>query len=277
MAGATFVTRIAPDAKSLVFSTLYGSDLIGGVAPIVVDPSGVATGVGTARNERLKATPGALDTTWNGHYDYHLVRFSPQGDRVFYASFLGGPNQDSSRSIATTPAGRLTVTGASWFPGGFPVTPGAFQTSYNGGQLDGLVTTLELYLLGVEPFGISKPSCLGPLTMNVTEMPAPGATRFAFWCSSAPPNAQGWLLLNEALAAPTQTGRLAQLGFSGPFARIAVQSDAAGYVETPFPLTNFAEGDRFAGRYVFLNSPSCPPSGPATWSNGLEITVTTPP
>jgi hypothetical protein len=274
---ATFITRLARDAKSLIFSTFYGGTLTGGVAPIVVDPSGVMTGVGTANSQKLWSTPGALDTTWNEHFDYHLVRFSPQGDRVFYASFLGGPNQDSSRRIALTPDGRVTVIGASWFPGGFPTTADAFQTSYNGGQLDGLVTTLELYLLGVEPFGVSKPSCLGPLTMNVTEMPAPGATRFAFWCSAAPPNAKGWLLLNEASTAPVQSGRLAQLGFSGPFARIPVQSDAAGYVETPFPLTHFTDGDGFAALYVFLDSPSCPSNGRFTWSNGLKITVTTPP
>lgn len=266
--GATFVTRLAPDAKSLVFSTFYGGDLTGGVAPIVVDPSGVITGVGTARSDKLWPTPGAFDTTWNGDWDYHLVRFSPQGDRLFYSGFLGGPSMDDSYRIAMRPTGRLTMVGQTWFPGGFPTTPGAFQETYNGGQNDGLITTLELYLSGVQPFGTSKPSCLGPLTMNVTEMPAPDATRFAFWCSAAPPNAVGWLVVQPAADAPMPSA------FVPPALRMPVQSDAAGYVETRFPLTGFVAGDRFLARYVFLNAPSCPPNAPVASSNGLEITVT---
>ncbi len=173
-----------------------------------------------------------------------------------------------------TPTGRVSIAGRVFSPGGWPTTPNAFQPTYNGGQIDGVATTFDLYLEGVSRFGSSNPACLGPLTMNVTEMPAPGASRFAFWCSGAPPLANGWWILNEALAAPTSVGRLGLLtGFSGPLARIPVQSDAFGYVETPYPLTSQALGYEFAGLYFFRNTLSCTGSSPLSWSNALKIKV----
>ncbi len=266
-----FLVRLHASGSFPIYSTYLGGDGGGRAWGVASDPSGVTTVVASAGNQ-FPVTPGAYQTTQFPGADIVVARLPPQGDALLYATFLGGSGFDEAHAIATTPDRRVSVGGYS--TGGYPTTPGAAFTSYIGGQTDAVVTTLDLVLQGLELKGISLPACLGPLHANGTEMPKSGTASFAFFCSGAPPMANGWLLLGQVLAAPAQVGGLPLwISPTGPMARIPVTSDGDGWVETPVPLTTAAAGQVFAGQYLFRNPPSCQGRGPWSTSNALVVTV----
>ena len=61
-----------------------------------------------------------------------MVKLNPAGSELVYATFLGGSSDDVASAIAVDGAGRAYVTGSTSSTD-FPTTPGAFDTSYNGG------------------------------------------------------------------------------------------------------------------------------------------------
>ena len=61
-----------------------------------------------------------------------MARLNAAGSALDYATFLGGSGSDSGYALALDAAGRATVTGETT-SSDFPTTPGAFDTSYNGG------------------------------------------------------------------------------------------------------------------------------------------------
>jgi hypothetical protein len=271
--GQGFTTRFQTDGSALIWSTLTGGNLGGGGAQLAVDPSGVVTLVGGFQ-EQYPLTPGAYDLTYNGGAsDIAVFRLAPGGDRLFYGSYIGGPGEESSRGLALAGSGRLSFGATVFSPGGYPTTLGAFQTSFQGGQADAALTTLDLLLQGLELAGASLPSCLGTLQINATEMPLAGSTSFALWCSGAPPSSSGWLLLGTALAASTQTSGVPQwVSPSGPLARIPVSTDMFGYAEVALPLSAASAGDKLAAQFLFHSPPTC--AAPTTWSSSPALVIT---
>jgi hypothetical protein len=269
-----FVTRFDVTGKSLIYSTYIGGpSSSGGIGGLAVDPSGIATVVGGNSGGQFPITPGAFMTTSNSP-DAYVARLSPAGDRLFYSSFIGGLSTEVPTALAMSIARRATLTGYCYSPGGYPTTPNAFQPNYGGGQTDAVVTSLDLDLQGNAPFGTSTPACLGPIAINATEMPAAGAASYSLYCSAAPPLAKGWLILGRrAQAATTVHGVSIWIDLSLPVRKLPIAADAAGYVETQFPLSSAPSGLKFAGQYLFRNTSACPGSGPWSASNALDVMV----
>jgi len=126
-----FVTKLSPDGASLMFSTFLGSH--SSAYAIGLDPSGAATVAGIAVSD-FPTTPGAYDTTLDGLSDGFVTRLSPSGDRLLYSTLLGGQGRDEADVIAVHASGTVFVAGLT-SSDDFPATPGAFDTSYNGGGM----------------------------------------------------------------------------------------------------------------------------------------------
>lgn len=267
------LTKFDPSGQSLVYSTYFAGPSGSGVGALWVDPSGVVTlGAGGAG---VPVTPGAYDTTFYQGGDAVIARMSPQGNRLFYSTYIGGPSTDGLASVTSSPTGRVTGAGYCYLPGGWPTTPNSYQQNYIGGQTDAVVVTLDLDLQGVDSHGESIPSCHGPLISNATEMPVAGSSSFALYCSGAPPLASGWLLVSVTQPHLTQvggTGAGSVLGLARPWARIAVTADAAGYVETNLPLAANWTGRVFHCQYLFANTPYC--NGPRRYCTTNPVTIT---
>ncbi len=135
-AGQAFVTRIAANGTSLIYSTLLGGSCpnlnIPEVAPatyatnVAVDASGNAWVTGSTLSPDFPVTSDALQPKFGGGlYDGFLARFNPSGG-LDYATYLGGPGYDTLTAIAFDSSGNIYLTGES---GGLsqPASPGAFQ------------------------------------------------------------------------------------------------------------------------------------------------------
>src|SRR5690606_11914989 len=63
-------------------------------------------------------------------------------DPLIWATFLGGSGFDAAYGVAAGPGGGATVTGSTGSTD-FPTTPGAYDTTHNGGIVDAFVARLS--------------------------------------------------------------------------------------------------------------------------------------
>jgi len=266
----SYVARVNATGTSLTYSTLLSFAAV--AKDVVVDASGVATVSGIDLNTTMPTTPGAYDSTQTYLVDGFITRINPTGTKMYYSTKFGGPNSDNAQTIAAVGPHRMAFAGAMGI--GAPTTPGSFDQTFNGGNNDIVAAVLDLFLRGTRGYGRSTPSCRSELIMNVTQMPSAGAVGFGFWCSGAPPLAQGWLLLGYEAPTPAPGhGAAIWLDLSRRIFPIAVQTNVDGFVETALPLTAIPIGAHFAAQYVFLNTATCTGLGPFSASHVVLVDV----
>jgi hypothetical protein len=142
-----FVGRMSCTLDAWQWGTLVGgfqNDFAFGVA---VDPSGAAMVTGQTSSPNYPVTPGAFDTTFSGGTgDAFVSCLSADGSQLLYSSFLGnaGALSIEGNAIAATGIAGAVVVGDGATTT-FPVTAGAFDTTFAGGFAgDGFVTSLSL-------------------------------------------------------------------------------------------------------------------------------------
>src|SRR5205823_4057064 len=85
-------------------------------------------------------TPGAFQTGLNaGSTDVFVTKLDANGTGLIYSTFLGGRGSDHASGIAVDGSGDAYVTGGT-FSSDFPMTLGAYQTSFGGGNEKSFVT-----------------------------------------------------------------------------------------------------------------------------------------
>jgi hypothetical protein len=132
----TFVTKLSPDGKTRVYSTFLSG--LGGRA-LAVDGAGSVYLTG----ETGGVLPGtsSAQADFGGSYDAFVLKLSPDGQSVAYATYLGGHDLELGRGIAVDPEGNAYVVG--WTTStNFPATAGAAQTVIGGG-FDAFVAKLN--------------------------------------------------------------------------------------------------------------------------------------
>jgi hypothetical protein len=144
-----FVAKLSSDGSTLLYSTRLGGSGQSDAYAIALDPQGSAYVTGWTSSTDFPTTPGAFDTTHSGYTEAFMVKLSADGSQLLYSTFLGGttvsdPGGTRGLAIAVDTSGNAYVTGSTgWFSvPEFPATPGAFDTSWNGGQ-DAFVAKLS--------------------------------------------------------------------------------------------------------------------------------------
>ena len=131
--GDAFVVKLNPAGSGLAYATFLGGSVDDGGRGIAVDGAGSAYVTGVTYSSDFPTTPGAFDRSYNGWYDVFVAKLNPAGSDLAYATFLGGSIDDIGTAIAVDGAGSAYVAGYTR-SGDFPTTPGAFNTSHNGGD-----------------------------------------------------------------------------------------------------------------------------------------------
>jgi MYXO-CTERM domain-containing protein len=124
-----YVTKLAADGATVVYSTYIGGTGQDSGTSIAVDAGGHAFITGNTSSTNFPATTGAFQTSMRGAADTFVVELAPAGDTFVYATYLGGNNDnDYAGAIAIDAAGNAYVTGrtqsATW-----PTTTGALLTT----------------------------------------------------------------------------------------------------------------------------------------------------
>lgn len=143
-AGEAFVTKLSASGSSLLYSTFLGGTSEEWAYDVFADAAGNAYITGVTGSFNYPVTPGAYDTTFNGGKDGFVTKLSASGSSLLYSTFIGGSSafdEDRFEDSFVDAAGNVYVTG---FTGSsdYPVTAGAYDTTYNGGW-DAFVTKLS--------------------------------------------------------------------------------------------------------------------------------------
>jgi hypothetical protein len=135
-----FVTKLNPSGSALGYSTYLGGYLSDTTYGIIVDSGGNAYVTGLTDSADFPTTPGAFQTKKNGGDSAFVTKLTADGSALAYSTFLGGSRNDCGTAITVDSSGSAYVTGCTSSPD-FPTTPGAFDTTHNGGY-DAFVTNL---------------------------------------------------------------------------------------------------------------------------------------
>lgn len=126
-----FVARLNRTGSQLSYVTFLGGSQDEWIRGIALDKSGAAYLALETQSADFPATEGAYAGQYRGSSDVAVVKLSPDGSSLVYATFLGGNQADGGRSIVVDAAGQAYITGYTYSPD-FPTTAGAYQRSYNG-------------------------------------------------------------------------------------------------------------------------------------------------
>jgi uncharacterized protein (TIGR03437 family) len=137
--GDAFVAQVASDGSSFVYSTLLGgtSDETGAAIAVTAEGNAVITGFTNSTDFPVTADPiqGAFGGLGGQLYvvygDAFVTKLSPDGSSLVYSTYLGGTLDEMGYDIALDSIGCAYVTGST-LSANFPVTEGAFQTTYGG-------------------------------------------------------------------------------------------------------------------------------------------------
>lgn len=117
----------------LQYSTFLGGTSEDEAYAIFVDHRGSVYVNGATQSANFPTTPGAFQSNFIGTInDAYVAKLSPDLSTIVYCTFLGGSVNEGAGSITVDLSGQAFVLGHTWSPD-FPVTPGAFQTTYRGG------------------------------------------------------------------------------------------------------------------------------------------------
>jgi len=143
--GDIFAFKLNPNGSNLIYSTFIGGDKDDFGRGIAVDSIGNIYITGDTNSSNFPTTPGAYDTTINGYYDVIILKLNQNGSTLLYSTFVGGVGgigSECGNDISIDSNGNVFVTGLTNSMD-FPTTPGAYDTSYNGGLCDVFVLKLN--------------------------------------------------------------------------------------------------------------------------------------
>jgi gliding motility-associated-like protein len=152
---------------TLIFSTFSGSNADNFGYSATYDSHGNAYAAGSVfqYNGRYPTTTGAFQTSWAGGVgfgnigqydgtgtDVSVTKYDSFGVSRIYSTYLGGDHDELPHSLIVNSNDELFVLGST-ASDNFPVTAGAFQTTFHGGQDMGVFQGIGVhYLTGSDIF-----------------------------------------------------------------------------------------------------------------------------
>jgi PKD repeat protein len=133
----TFVSKLSPDALTVLYSTYLGGSFEDYGQSIALDGNDNMYITGRTQSDDFP-TQSAIQPNRAGQYqdeDVFVAKITADGGSLVYSTYLGGDDWDRVRRIAVDGAGNAYLAGTTR-SSNFPTTSGAFQEQFVGGILD---------------------------------------------------------------------------------------------------------------------------------------------
>jgi len=185
-----FVSRLASDGATLVYSTFLGGSKDEEARAVALDGQGGIVVAGWTSSTNFPTSAAAFDKSWSGgtgtlKSDAFVTRLSPAGNALVFSTYLGGSKEDFASSVGVDGAGRVHVAGKT-SSSNFPTTAGAFDQTYNGGGNDvGDAFIACLQADGAVLYSSSFLGGAGDEFANALSVGDDGSSTVAGWTSSA--------------------------------------------------------------------------------------------
>jgi hypothetical protein len=142
-----FVFKLNSNGSKLIYSTFIGGRNGDQAHCIAIDNDGNAYVSGETRSNDFPNSTNAFDRSFNGAIDVFVLKLSQGGSALIYSTYVGGNANDWAFDIAVSSNDTAFVTGYTASTN-FPVTPGAYDTTFNGGEVVGDVFVINLNVNG---------------------------------------------------------------------------------------------------------------------------------
>ncbi len=119
------------ELQRLAFSTFLGGTGNEQGDDLVVDRMGNIYVTGSTRSAGFPTTAGVFDPSFAAADDVFVTKLAGSGASLIYSTFIGDSGNESGTGIDIDDSGQVYLTGPTSSPG-FPTTPGAYDTSFNG-------------------------------------------------------------------------------------------------------------------------------------------------
>lgn len=110
--GDAFITKLSEKGNALIYSTYLGGSGVENVGGIAVDNTGSVSVTGTTRSADFPVQ-NAFDNQRDGDEDAFISKFSADGSRLVFSTYLGGSDREVGEAIVTDNGGNIYVTGAT--------------------------------------------------------------------------------------------------------------------------------------------------------------------
>lgn len=130
------ITKLKPNGKSLIYSTFLGGAGDDQAYGLTINSTGYLFVSGYTNSPDFPVTVGVLNTSHEGDENYadvFLSKLNPDGNFLNYSSLIGGNINDWAYSIAIDNSENTYITGLTTSIN-FPVSPGAYDKIFNGGD-----------------------------------------------------------------------------------------------------------------------------------------------
>lgn len=131
-----FVSKLAPNGASLIYSTFLGGSGDESGVGIAVDGTNQAIITGSTNSTNFPTLNPVMGAPGGG-FDAFVAKLTAAGDALVYSTYLGGPAEDRGTGVAVDAQGNAYVAGFTASIG-FP-TSSALFASFGGGPYDGFV------------------------------------------------------------------------------------------------------------------------------------------
>jgi gliding motility-associated-like protein len=146
----------------LVFGSYSGSTSDNWGYTATFDSKGFLFAGGNAFGNGYPTTIGAMDTTFSGgNCDIVISKYDTTGTFLIYSTYLGGSSSEVPSSLIVNSNDELFIMGVTG-SSDFPVTPSAYDTSFNGGTNYTLTFALN--------FASGSDLCITRLNNNGTQI-----------------------------------------------------------------------------------------------------------
>jgi hypothetical protein len=131
-----FLFELSPDGRYVHFGSYLGGAADDSITGLALDGAGNIYVTGRTASANFPTTAGAFQTTKSGPSwgtNAFITKIGASSFPIIYSTYLGGTSgTDIANGIAVDCSGNAYVTGFAESPD-FPITPGAFQTTFLGG------------------------------------------------------------------------------------------------------------------------------------------------
>jgi hypothetical protein len=230
-----FLTKIAADASSIVFSTFFGGASTDRVLALVESASAGWLVSGWTCSEDLPLTQNAYASVYAGPCEAFVALIASEGSGLAYGTYLGGYADDMAFGVAADAAGRLIAAGGTRSPD-FPVTTGAYQTTHASPSF-----YEDAFVASLSPAALCTLIEAGPAGPELSMSKAPDGR-----CPAMPDLAAGIDLVEGALESlsPSSIGTVSQLvcaGIKGVATTVQVPAQGQGL----FQLARESQGGAY--------------------------------
>ncbi|HYG82800.1 MAG TPA: FG-GAP-like repeat-containing protein, partial [Pyrinomonadaceae bacterium] len=136
--GDAYVTKLAADGQSLVYSTYLGGDSFDQGFAVAVGPDGSAYVAGQTFSQNF---PAVNFTAGGGAFgEAFVARLNPAGSALTFSAAFGGSNNEQANAVAADAKGNAYVAGTTGSTD-LPVV-NALRGAFGGGSSDAFVTRI---------------------------------------------------------------------------------------------------------------------------------------